>query len=33
MEGWMIVTEQKKGLRELEDVESNLIFKLKKYIE
>jgi hypothetical protein len=32
-EGWMIVTEQKEGLRELEDVGSNLIFELKKYIE
>jgi hypothetical protein len=33
MEGWMIVTEQKDSLSELEDVGSNLIFELKKYIE
>jgi hypothetical protein len=32
-EGQMIVTEQKEGLRELEDVGSNLIFELKKYME
>ena len=33
MEGRMIFTEQKEGLRELEDVGSNSIFELKKYIE
>jgi len=31
--GWMIVTEWKEGLRELEGVRSKLIFKLKKYME